>query len=170
MGSPFNYGFFSGHYNDYPVVDTFLDRLWNFIVNYKEEQKFYYYTSDQTDLMRKYLDLPNLPDIRELERNVSLAIVNSHHSYHGIRAVTPAIVEVGGIHIVESDQKVNPVKDFGKFFAFFLIIISFDQFRNSYSIWIFPRIERSHFFFKYCSKYFYNFSLKFYQFFFLLNH
>lgn len=108
MGSPFNYGFFSGHYNDYPVVDTFLDRLWNFIVNYKEEQKFYYYTSDQTDLMRKYLDLPNLPDIRELERNVSLAIVNSHHSYHGIRAVTPAIVEVGGIHIVESDQKVNP--------------------------------------------------------------
>lgn len=119
MGSPFNYGFFSGHYNDYPVVDTFLDRLWNFIVNYKEEQKFYYYTSDQTDLMRKYLDLPNLPDIRELERNVSLAIVNSHHSYHGIRAVTPAIVEVGGIHIVESDQKVNPVKDFGKFFTFF---------------------------------------------------
>lgn len=119
MGSPLNYGFFSGHYNDNPVVDTFLDRLWNFIVNYKEEQKFYYYTSDQTDMMRKYLGLPNIPDIRELERNVSLAIVNSHHTYHGIRAVTPAIVEVGGIHIVESDQKVNPVR----FWKVFCLII-----------------------------------------------
>ncbi|XP_043593244.1 uncharacterized protein LOC122572386 isoform X2 [Bombus pyrosoma] len=48
--------------------------------------------------MRKYL-AADLQDVGQLERNVSLALVNSHYSFHGIRSLDPAVIEVAGLHI-----------------------------------------------------------------------
>ncbi|CAK9828264.1 UDP-glycosyltransferase UGT5 [Anthophora retusa] len=107
MGNPFNFAFFPGACTHSAVLNTFADRLWNFLTNYKEMVMFYHYTSDQTEIMRKYLGT-HLPDIRELERNVCLALVNSHYSFHGIRSFTPAVVEVGGLHIENDESKLTP--------------------------------------------------------------
>ncbi|XP_017877635.1 UDP-glucuronosyltransferase 2B1-like isoform X2 [Ceratina calcarata] len=107
MANPFSYASFSNLYTDKPVIETFTDRLWNFIVNYWEMQKFYSYTSNQNEIMKKYLGLSDIPDVRELEKTVSLALVNSHYSYHGIKPITPAVVEVGGLHIIDRDQKIS---------------------------------------------------------------
>ena len=108
MGNPTSYAFLSGFYNDNAVVDTFFDRLWNFLINYKNALIFEHYTAEQTDMMKKYLGLPNIPDVRELEKTVSLAIVNSHYSYYGIRPVTPAVIEVGGLHVEADKSKLSP--------------------------------------------------------------
>lgn len=109
MGNPTSYAFFSGFYNDNAVMNTFFDRLWNFLINYKNTFIFHHYTAEQTDMMKKYLGLPNIPDVRELEKTVSLAIVNSHYSYYGIRPVTPAVIEVGGLHVEADKSKLSPV-------------------------------------------------------------
>ncbi|XP_071872819.1 UDP-glucosyltransferase 2-like [Bombus fervidus] len=108
MGNPTSYAFLSGFNNDNAVVNTFFDRLWNFFINYKHTWIFQHYTAEQTNMMKQYLGLPNIPDIRELEKTVSLAIVNSHYSYYGIRPVTPAVIEVGGLHIEADKSKLSP--------------------------------------------------------------
>lgn len=48
--------------------------------------------------MRKYL-AADLQNVKQLERNMSLALVNSHYSFHGIRSLTPAVIEVEALHI-----------------------------------------------------------------------
>lgn len=109
IGNPHNYAFFSGFYMNKPVVESFFDRLWNLLANYKEMLTFHYYTSGQTALMKKYLGLPGIRDIRELEKTVALALVNSHHSLFGIRPTTPALIEVAGLHLHKEEPKLNPV-------------------------------------------------------------
>lgn len=104
-GNPFSYASYASIYTEEPVIETFSDRLWNFVNSYWEMQKFYYYTSDQTEKMRKYLGLND--DVRDIERTVSLVLVNSHHSYHGVRPNAPAVVEVGGLHVVDTEQKLS---------------------------------------------------------------
>lgn len=108
MGNPFNFAFFSGASLDNVVLNTFFDRVWNLVLNYKDALTFYHYTSDQTDLMRRYLGR-DLPDVRQLERNVTLALVNSHYSFHGIRSFAPAVIEVGGLHVQDEEIPLPPV-------------------------------------------------------------
>ncbi|CAL7940607.1 unnamed protein product [Xylocopa violacea] len=100
MANPWSDSFFPAFTVNKAVVETFVDRLYNFVANCVALISFQYYTSDQTEMMRKYLGLPNIGDIREVERSkTALALVNSHFSFYGARPVTPAIVEVGGLHI-----------------------------------------------------------------------
>lgn len=108
MGNPFNFAFFPGAAYDDVVLNTFFDRVWNLVENCKDSLTFYRYTSDQTNIMRKYLG-QDLPDVRQLERNVTLALVNSHYSFHGIRSVAPALIEVGGLHIQNGEIPLPPV-------------------------------------------------------------
>ena len=107
MGSPMNYAFFSGAHTQNAVVTTFFDRLWNFVKNFKDIQLFYYYTSSQTEGMRKYLG-QDLPNVREIEKKVSLAFTYGHHSIHGIRPVTPGILEIGGLHVEADKSELTP--------------------------------------------------------------
>ncbi|KAK1125968.1 hypothetical protein K0M31_005500 [Melipona bicolor] len=71
--------------NDNPAIDTFLDRLRNFSLKYGETRRDterHHFTVARPRSSRgrssKYLDLLDIPDIRELERNVPLALVNPH--------------------------------------------------------------------------------------------
>ncbi|CAD1470738.1 unnamed protein product [Heterotrigona itama] len=108
MGNPFNVAFFPGTSLENVVLNTFFDRVSNLVINYKDSLVFQYYTSDQTDIMRKYLGW-DLPDVRQLERNVTLALVNSHYSFHGIRSFAPAVIEVAGLHIQDEEIPLPPI-------------------------------------------------------------
>jgi glucuronosyltransferase len=53
-------------------------------------------------LARQALERPDLPPIREIEKNVSYLITNTHYSVTYQYPKTSAIVEVGGLHCVPS--------------------------------------------------------------------
>ncbi|EZA49786.1 UDP-glucuronosyltransferase 2C1 [Ooceraea biroi] len=65
---------------------------------------FNYLTISQDDIVRKYFG-PNLPRIRNM--NLALVLVNSHIALNGIQPMTPALVQVGGIHIREDDTPLS---------------------------------------------------------------
>ncbi|XP_058790203.1 UDP-glucosyltransferase 2-like isoform X2 [Phymastichus coffea] len=83
---------------------NFYERLKNVFLNYIEMKKFHKVTEiSQTESMRKYLS-PDIPNIREIEKNVALTLVNSNFVLSGIKPTTPALVQVAGIHINAEDQ------------------------------------------------------------------
>ncbi|XP_014481856.1 PREDICTED: UDP-glucuronosyltransferase 1-5-like [Dinoponera quadriceps] len=98
MGNPMSSSFFPGLFVEYPVLVNFWQRLSNTIENFIQPRIFNYYSSPQTDAMRKYLR-QDMPDVREIEKDLALVFVNSHYSFHGIRPVTPSLIEIGGLHM-----------------------------------------------------------------------
>lgn len=82
----------------------FRDRLKNVFHHYYSVYKFYSDTDYiQTSLMRKYLS-PEIPNIREIERSIALTIVNKNPLIHGVQPVSPSIIEVSAMHIMNENQ------------------------------------------------------------------
>ncbi|KAK0072674.1 hypothetical protein PV326_014217, partial [Microctonus aethiopoides] len=46
------------------------------------------------------------PNVRELEQDLALVLINSHLSITGVKPITPAHVEVGGLHIQDDDSEL----------------------------------------------------------------
>lgn len=107
MANPLSYASRPGMFYDDAVLRTFWDRLRNVVTNFMMTREFFFYTRDQTEVMRKYLG-QDVPDVRELERRVALSVVNTHYTFHGVRPSVPAVVEVAGIHIEEDESKLTP--------------------------------------------------------------
>jgi len=64
-------------------------------------------------LLRKELDIPNMPALKELERNTSLVFLSTHYSIEYARSLPPFYIPIGGMHIVESHQKLpKDMEDF----------------------------------------------------------
>lgn len=64
-------------------------------------------TKVQDEQLKKYVG-PNLPSVRQLESNISMILANSHIAFNGIRPITPALIEVGGLHIYDDNSKLSP--------------------------------------------------------------
>ena len=79
---------------------NFWQRLYNVLHTSYNKWIFRYASNVQTEIIRKYIS-PDLPDIRELEKKISMILVNSHMSLNGIKSTIPALVEVGGLHVQE---------------------------------------------------------------------
>lgn len=90
---------------------NFWNRLYNTLHNCFFKHYFRYYTSDQTDIIRKHFG-PNTPGVRELEKNVALILTNSHPVIHSMVPKIPAVVHVGGLHIYDNKQKIDDVSFF----------------------------------------------------------
>lgn len=86
---------------------SFWGRVRNTVRDAISTYRYYWITGDvQNEIMRKYFG-PDIPDIRDLERNVSLALVNSYYTLTGVRPITTGLIEVGGLH-VENNNDVLP--------------------------------------------------------------
>ncbi|KAG7207216.1 hypothetical protein KM043_008894 [Ampulex compressa] len=107
LGNPCSTSFFPSYFMDEPVLRTFWDRLANAVHNLVKPQLFYYYTSPQTEITRRYLG-EDLPSVRELEKSIGLTLGNTHYAFHGVRPLTNGFVEVGGIHVGEDDSELSP--------------------------------------------------------------
>lgn len=68
----------------------------------------YWYLEKQEQLVKKYLhDLPQpVPSLYEVQGNASLILLNSHFSFDTPTAYLPNIVEIGGVHLAMSDDKL----------------------------------------------------------------
>lgn len=85
---------------------NFYQRLYNFGNTVFNKLYFNYATSVQDDIIREQLG-PGFPSVRELEKNMSLLLVNTHISMNGIRPMTPALIEVGGLHVREEGLQIS---------------------------------------------------------------
>ena len=86
---------------------NFWERVINFvgIIYYQATLKLYYYPLAER-LYRHYVN-PNAPSVREIEKNASLILVNSHINFVPPRPMMADIIEVGGMHM-------KPPKDLPK--------------------------------------------------------
>lgn len=62
---------------------------------------FSWIVDDYTDKMLKQIFGDKIPSVSELKKETSLMFVNSHYSLSGSRPLSPAVIEIGGIHIKE---------------------------------------------------------------------
>lgn len=87
---------------------TYLQRLENYFLSNSIKRSFNYHVLQQDSSVESAFG-KGLPNVVDLQRDISLILVNYHHTLNGIRAYTPAVVPVGGIHVFENDDKLPKV-------------------------------------------------------------
>ncbi|XP_060530807.1 UDP-glycosyltransferase UGT5-like [Cylas formicarius] len=100
FGSSDNPSYIPVLFMDYPVRMSFAERVENTVMLLMN--KWWWYSLMETPgkiLSQKYIG-EETPDLY----TTSLFLVNSHHTLHGARPLTPSIVEVGGIHIEKAKK------------------------------------------------------------------
>ncbi|CAM6032173.1 unnamed protein product, partial [Sphagnum compactum] len=81
---------------------TFMERFYNWFVAHSHNFIYNMATNRGINkILKKHLG-NDMPDIQELVKKTSLIMVNQHFSLSGVKPLTPAVIEVGGIHIEES--------------------------------------------------------------------
>ncbi|XP_078047528.1 UDP-glucosyltransferase 2 isoform X2 [Augochlora pura] len=107
IGNPHNLAYAANNLITLPENMNFWQRTYNFLHSTYHELNFLHYSKPQTEIARKYLG-DDIPDVRTLEKNLSMILVNSHLSMNGIKAMTPALIEVGGLHVTEEGVELSP--------------------------------------------------------------
>ncbi|XP_014479946.1 PREDICTED: UDP-glucuronosyltransferase 2B15-like isoform X2 [Dinoponera quadriceps] len=77
---------------------NFKERMHNFFMAHLTFAEFLYLTSFQMEDVEKNFGIKNATVI-DLHNDISLYLVDSHISLYGIKPLTPAVVDVGGLHI-----------------------------------------------------------------------
>lgn len=107
IGNPIAPGLAVSLFMENAEISTFWDRLRNTFLTQFARLKFYQLTEKyQTEAMRKHL-AQEIPNIREIERNVSLIFVNTYQSLFGIRPSTPALIPIAGIQVEQNDEQIS---------------------------------------------------------------
>ncbi|XP_051165472.1 UDP-glucosyltransferase 2-like isoform X2 [Leptopilina boulardi] len=109
LGNPDSFAFIPGGFTGLNVGGkmNFYQRLLNTLMGNLIKRQFYHYTDHQKIFIDQYFG-PNYPSIRNLSTQFALVFVNSHFSLHGIRPLTPSVIEIGGVHIQENGEKLSP--------------------------------------------------------------
>ncbi|XP_076227219.1 UDP-glycosyltransferase UGT5 isoform X1 [Nomia melanderi] len=92
---------------------NFLDRMDNLLMSWFMAFVFntVFHWRDQATAHKYYG--PGVPNLKQIGRNASLMLVNTHYSLHGAQPYPPNVVEIGGLHI---PRKTNPLpRDIAKF-------------------------------------------------------
>lgn len=71
------------------TINTFATKMFSYFIHQC------HYSTIQSIVQRA---MPNIPPIRELEKNISLVFTNTHPVINYARTMPPQIVEVGGMH------------------------------------------------------------------------
>lgn len=87
---------------------NYWQRLKNTIAVLFMNSQIKYHMQVQNDIVRKHFGL-EMPGIETLEREFSLLLTNSHYIFHGIRPMTPAVIEVSGLHVRDDDTLLPKV-------------------------------------------------------------
>ncbi|XP_051153798.1 UDP-glucosyltransferase 2-like [Leptopilina boulardi] len=107
IGNPDSSSFVANIFFQSSIIETFFDRFKNTLMIHYNRNRFYKFTEkSQTKIMRKYLS-PNIPNIREVEKNVALMFTNCHYTICQVKPQNPAIISIAGLH-VEQNTDVLP--------------------------------------------------------------
>ncbi|KRT85102.1 Glycosyltransferase [Oryctes borbonicus] len=99
IGLPDNPAYIPNYFTMFLPKMGFGDRFFNTMTYIITKIGFEVQSNKQSNAVVKKFFGPQLPDLDDLARNVSLVLVNSHFSTHQSRPVVPNFVEVAGLHI-----------------------------------------------------------------------
>ncbi|EZA57757.1 UDP-glucuronosyltransferase 1-9 [Ooceraea biroi] len=105
-GNPPSLAFVPNLFSTFTQQMSFKERLINVLMFFGVNTQINHYTNSQTHYVKESFGL-DVRHITELHRDISLYLVNSHHSLNGIRPMTPSVVEIGGLHL-RDDGHLEP--------------------------------------------------------------
>ncbi|KAF7264748.1 hypothetical protein GWI33_022483 [Rhynchophorus ferrugineus] len=104
FGSPQNPSVHQVLFTGFSQPMTFLDRVENTI---EQIVSTFWYKYEMETSGRKY-SKKYIGEEAANPQDASLFLVNTHHTLHGARPLTPSIIEVGGIHVHNKEVKKLP--------------------------------------------------------------
>ncbi|KAH0546855.1 UDP-glucosyltransferase 2-like [Cotesia glomerata] len=107
FGVPYNPSYTRNSHASITRERTFFERLENFVLYLFTTSKIKYYMNAEIEHVKKYFGR-QLNSISDLYKDVSLVLINWHHSLD-IMSAPPRIVEVAGLHVHDSGEKISPV-------------------------------------------------------------
>lgn len=108
VGNPENLAYVPNNLLEYIENMGFWHRIYNVVHTFYYKLYFNHYTAPQDDIIKKYFG-PDTPGVRELERSIALMLTNSHIALNGVKPTTPALIEVGGLHIQDDGPDIPAV-------------------------------------------------------------
>jgi glucuronosyltransferase len=101
VGSPNPYSYIPDEFLHYTDKMNFWQRMHNTVTGtLKHVGRQLIHLPKQNAAMQKYFNYTdNLPPVWELERKISLVLLNSHHSLSYPKPLMPNYVQVGGMHM-----------------------------------------------------------------------
>lgn len=111
---------------------SFFGRVINFIVYALEflVSNLIYWFLYEPQYEKHFPVSQNYPSFEEVQRNVSLILVNNHFSHGGVRPLLPNVVEVGGIQIKDKPDPLELVKYYHANLYLHLVVNDIYRFYN----------------------------------------
>ncbi|XP_053692404.1 UDP-glycosyltransferase UGT5-like [Sabethes cyaneus] len=101
IGVPSNPSYIPALFMGYSEKMDFWERMANFITVTTFKWMYSWFNDNSANTMLRERFGPDMPDIKDLQKRTSMLFVNQHYSLGGPKPLTPAVVELGGIHIQE---------------------------------------------------------------------
>ena len=90
---------------------TFVQRIYNtFITSYDSFFRRISYIRGQNKLAKKYFSkviIGEVPHVTEMEKRISVMLVNSHKAFDKPRPKMPGMIDIGGSHVKPPDGIKN---------------------------------------------------------------
>lgn len=114
LGSPVNLATDPMIMLPYSLPMKFFQRLHNVYNYYFTVYNFNKYAHLQNTYVEKYFG-PGYPSAEDLQKDISLVLVNYDQSLNGVRPFAPMILPVGGLHISDTDEPLVEVRMMSRF-------------------------------------------------------
>lgn len=92
----------------YNVPMTFFERLHNFFYIHSITYTFNSLVASQDEQVEKYFG-KGYPSVLDMQKDLSLVLVNHDMTLHGLRPLAPVIVPVSGLHIKNQNETLPEV-------------------------------------------------------------
>ncbi|GJQ84872.1 hypothetical protein Trydic_g18400, partial [Trypoxylus dichotomus] len=111
IGLPDNPAYIPNYFTTLLPKMDFTERLFNTLAYVITKIGYEIRSNTPSEVIAKKFFGPQLPDLDDLGKNISLVLVNSHFSIHQSRPVVPNFVEVCGLHISENGTLTKHFKE-----------------------------------------------------------
>ena len=105
-GNTNNPSYMPSLFSDFGSRMPFWDRVSNTILMNLVNIKVNYYMAAQSETVKEHFGIDATID--DLHKDLSLVLVNSHHSVNGVKLYSTGTIEVGGLHIKENGDPLTP--------------------------------------------------------------
>ncbi|XP_062548930.1 UDP-glycosyltransferase UGT5-like [Armigeres subalbatus] len=101
VGNPINPSYIPSLFMGYSEKMTFTQRVANFISAQTFKAMYSWFNDNAANALLKQRFGNTVPDVKELQKRISMMFVNQHYSLSGPKPLSSTVVEIGGVHIQE---------------------------------------------------------------------
>lgn len=81
---------------------SYTERLSNWMAVQGMKLLYRHFADTAADTILRKAFGPSIPSVTELSKRTSMMFVNQHYSLSGVKPLSPAVIELGGVHIKEA--------------------------------------------------------------------